>query len=105
MVEWSLGNANSGCTMMSSGKILRIGLSVSNRDIQVYASITENGFISDSAGILSWMVTEISGGNSGFRVLSTPKELYAGDRINFKTFFLYEENRERVNSILMLIQS
>ena len=95
--EWSLGNANSGYPTMLPGRIHRIGLSVSNRDIQVEVSITVNGLIPES--VRSYIVTKLYGCNSGFRVFSAPIELSAGDRINFQTSFLYDEKSERINSI------
>ena len=64
--------------MMSPGRTLGIGFSVSNWDIQVVVIIMINRFTPGSAGS-RYVVTKLHSGNSGFRVLSTQIELSAGD--------------------------
>ena len=50
--EWAFGNVDSGSTMMPLGRILHIGLSASNSDIQVVVSITGSGSQRDSYAII-----------------------------------------------------
>jgi len=91
--EWSFGNgafgnshAHCGYTMMSSGRILRMGLAAvdARNDGNLLGSVTVNIVVNGNENI-SYGVTKPSDQFSGTVTFSIPLELAPLDRINFRS--------------------
>ena len=88
--EWSFGNgssgaahANSGYTMMASGRVLRMGLACSTTGAP--SGSTTVIVVVNGAENTSYGVTKPSGQYSGTSTFTSPLELAQRDRINFKS--------------------
>ena len=84
--EWSFGNGadgdnhrQSGYTMMTCGRILRIGITAFPATETVTVSSTVNGVET------RYFVRKPAGSYSEVKVFDTPLELTQGDRLNFIT--------------------